>query len=489
MRSRRDLDQDAVTSAHADVTAARLTASPRVRMLRSMTNHHRPTVPSVAVTLLLLATLAPRSASAEDAAQEPPPEELEQRVRVLERKEEIAKEQAAEKAKTAPAVSVGKEGFALKSADGAFSLRIRGYVHADGRFFSGDESKPVSDTFILRRARPIVEATLWKIFDARLMTDFGEGKAVIQDGYLEARFHESAKLRAGKFKAPVGLERLQSATDITFVERALPTNLVPNRDLGIQLSGDLAAGKLSYAAGVFNGVVDGGSGDADVNDGKDVAARIFWRPLKPADGEARVDVGLGIGASSGDQEGSASSTSLPSYKTAGQQTFFSYRSDGEEEGTVVAAGAHRRISPQAWLFAGPFGVIAEHVTSSQEVALAGVSDTLTHASWEVTASWVATGEPLTFKGVVPRKSFDPQAGGFGAVILSIRASALDVDDDSFPVFADRDKSAESATGIGAGVSWNLTKGVRFMLDYEQTRFDGLERETEKVLFTRFQVAF
>ena len=38
---------------------------------------------------------------------------------------------------------------------------------------------------------------------------------------------------AGKFKVPVGLERLQSANDIRFVERAFPTSLLPNRDLGV----------------------------------------------------------------------------------------------------------------------------------------------------------------------------------------------------------------------------------------------------------------
>ena len=52
-------------------------------------------------------------------------DELDQKVRVLERKEELVKE-AAEAA--------GRDGFSIRSADGAFVLRLRGYVQVDARF-------------------------------------------------------------------------------------------------------------------------------------------------------------------------------------------------------------------------------------------------------------------------------------------------------------------------------------------------------------------
>ena len=48
-------------------------------------------------------------------------------------------------------------------------------------------------------------------------------------------------LTAGKFKVPVGLERLESATDIRFIERGFPTSLVPNRDLGVHSAAMLPA--------------------------------------------------------------------------------------------------------------------------------------------------------------------------------------------------------------------------------------------------------
>src|SRR5699024_6016233 len=138
-------------------------------------------------------------------------------------------------------------------------------------------------------------------FAFRVMPDFGGGTTTLQEAYLDWTFSPAAVLRVGKFKEPVGLERLQSAADIAFVERALPTSVAPNRDLGIQLGGSLASGRLEYAVGLFNGVVDGGSGDLDSNDGKDLAARLWLTPWR---GTPSVLSGLsfGIAATSGDQE-------------------------------------------------------------------------------------------------------------------------------------------------------------------------------------------
>jgi phosphate-selective porin OprO and OprP len=392
-----------------------------------------------------------------------------------------------------PAIAAGKDGFTLKSADGAFQLKLRGYVQADGRFWLGDDERPAADTFLLRRIRPILEGTLYEIFDFRIMPDFGEGQTRLFDGYVEARFTPAAKLRAGKFKPPVGLERLQSATDIVFVERALPSNLVPNRDVGVQLSGDLAAGRLNYAVGVFNGVADGGSGDTDTDDSKDAAARLFATPFAKEDGPLE-GLGFGIAASRGNQRGTAAAPALPIYRTPGQQTFFSYRTDGVASGgPTLADGARERFSPQAYLYRGPLGLMAEHVRSSQEVRRGTTTAELTHDAWQLAASWVLTGEDASFRGVPPRAPFDRETGAWGAVELVARFSALDVDDDAFPFFADPAVAASEATAWAVGVNWYLGRGVRLGANYETTSFEGGaptgDREDERVLLTRLQINF
>jgi phosphate-selective porin OprO/OprP len=420
-------------------------------------------------------------------------EELDQKVRILERKEELRQEQETEKAKTATSVTSGKDGFSIKSADGAYVLKLRGYAQFDGRFFQKDDERPAVDTFTLRRVRPMFEGTVFKIFDFRIMPDFGQGQTVLFDAYIEGRFSPYFKVRAGKFKPPVGLERLQSATDILFVERALPTNLVPNRDLGVQVSGDFNGGAASYAVGVFNGVADGGNqADADNNDEKDVEARLFFQPFLVAGGPLK-NLGFGLAGSSGKHEGTLTASGLPGYRTPAQQTFFSYRSDTTAAGTVVADGRHTRLSPQGYFYSGPFGLLAEYVQSKQEVRRGTVTTDLTHTSWQASASWVLTGGEASYRGVSPKQNFDLKNHTWGAFELAARYSKLDLDEDTFPTYANPASSARSATAWAVGLNWYLNKSLKVMLDYEATQFDGGaatgDREDENILFSRFQVAF
>lgn len=416
--------------------------------------------------------------------------DLDQKVRILQRQREIEAEAAEERKKTASQFTAGKEGFSWKSADGDFVLRLRGYVQLDGRFFSQD-TPAGTDTFLMRRVRPIFEGTVFKIFDFRVMPDFGLGTSVLQDGYVEARFSPALRLRAGKFKPPVGLERLQSATDLVFVERAQPTNLVPNRDVGVQLGGDLAEARVQYAVGVFNGVPDGGSEDLDNNDDKDVAARLFFQPFV-AGKNAVSGLSFGIAASTGDQAGTVAEPGLPAFRTAGQVTFFSYRSDATAAGTTVADGTRQRLSPQATFYLGPFGLLAEYVTSKQGVRRGTERAELTNSSWQAAASWVIGGN-ASYRGVTPKKPFSGFGSGPGAFELAVRYSRLEVDRDAFPFFANPLSAARTARAWGLGVNWWANRNVRFLTSYELTTFDGGaaagDRPDERVLFTRFQVAF
>jgi len=234
-------------------------------------------------------------------------EELEQKVRTLERQQEVSEEvRTADKAKQTAAVSAGTDGFALKSTDGAFQLKLRGLLHADSRWFFDSDNPTSDDTFTLRRARPFIEGTVFNLFDFRFMPDFAGGRTVIQDAYVDARFLPWLQIKAGKFKTPFGIERLQSASAIRFVERALPNNLVPNRDIGGELHSELGGGVFSYSLAGLNGVNDGRSsddiGDIDNNVDKDFAGRIFAHPFLNTSIVALQGLGIGFGTSYVDAE-------------------------------------------------------------------------------------------------------------------------------------------------------------------------------------------
>ncbi len=411
---------------------------------------------------------------------------VEERLNLLERKVEVSEENAANAAKTAAKPQADKDGYALKSADGNFLLKFRGLVQVDGRWFSEKTGSAAVDQFLLRRIRPTFEGTLWKDYDFRITPDFANNSATsLFDAYLDVKTFP-VKLRVGKFKPPVGLERLQSASDIAFVERGFPTLLVPSRDTGLQLFGDVFGGKLSYAASFTNGVTDGGTGETDANDGKEGAIRLFAHPFK--DGTTPLQ-GLGIGAAA---TYAGSQVTLSSYRSPGQFTIFTSSS------AATGNGEHIRFAPQAYWYWRSFGTLGEYVRSTQRIRRSTFNRDITNEAWQIAATYVLTGEEASFKGVKPAKNFDPKNGGWGAFELAGRYQRLTLDGDNFDNgLASRASSVSRATAWSTGVNWYLNRNVKFVVDYEQTTFnDGggtaaspVDRPTEKVVFTRWQFSY
>ena len=228
-------------------------------------------------------------------------EAIDEQVRIVDRRREIDQEALTSRFSQSPVLEAGRDGFFFRSPDSSFQFKIGGYFQADSRFFAGS-NQPEASTFILRRVRPVFTGTFYKSIEFRLMPDWGQGQSVLQDLHLDFRFFPKASVRFGKFKAPFSLERLQSATDLTFTERAFPTNLAPNRDTGVQVYGDFAAGTFSYAIAAMNGVPDGGSSDLDTNDGKDFVGRVFFQPfIRGGVDHKGSGLGVGIAASHGRQ--------------------------------------------------------------------------------------------------------------------------------------------------------------------------------------------
>jgi phosphate-selective porin OprO/OprP len=420
-------------------------------------------------------------------------DELDQQVRILQRLRELEADsiKTASKDKVSATASA-KDGFSIKSADGKFAVRLKGLVQTDGRFFLSDSAVPATNTFFLRRARPILEATIGKYLEMRLQPDFGQGTTVLFDAYTDVKVSPAFAVRVGKFKPPVDLERLQSASDIVFAERAMATNLAPNRDIGLQLSGDLDSGLVAYQVGVFNGVPDLGNGDGDVSDAKDFAGRIFLQPFKtgPAKG-----LGIGVSGTTGIERGTTAAPQLAGYRTAGQQTWFRYvSSTTTPAGNVFADGRRQRLAPQAYFYTGPLGLHGEYITSWQAVSRAGFPTTkLEHTAWQATGSYFLTGEKNSWRSAAPRKPFDPKAGTFGAVELAARYSELSIDDATFPAFANPANTPSKAKAWAVGINWYLARAIKAVVDYEHTTFTGGsatgDREAENFVATRIQYAF
>lgn len=234
-------------------------------------------------------------------------------------------------------------------------------------------------------------------------------------------------------------------------------------------------------------------------------------PFAKSDNFFLKGFGIGIGATHADLSGNpgspaaagaaalAANALLPSYRTPGQQVFFSYRA-----GTTPAFADGERIrwAPQFYYYAGSFGVLGEYVESKQNVGrvrtAASRSDTLNTSAWQRSAAYFLTGEEETYFGFSPKSPFQIGGPGWGALELALRVHELDMDEAAFAggaaSFADPSVSARQARAVGAGLNWWLNQNLRWMLDYERTRFEGgaangANRPDEKALLTRFFLAF
>jgi phosphate-selective porin OprO and OprP len=479
-------------------------------------------------------------------------EELDQEIRILKRKHELDQEAAETAKKSTAVVRAGNTGFSLESADGQNILKLRGLLQVDHRlYFEGandvrnrtdqragdlnaDGFHDAADSWLSRRVRPIIEGTLFGKYDFRFTPEFAGGNASVVDAYIDARFNPAFKVRVGKFKSFVGLERLQSGADIKFLERSYVTNaILPNRDQGIAVHGDLLGDTVNYAFGLVNGVSDGGiiSTGTEFDGRKEVTARVFATPFKN-DYSAMNGLGFGVAATYTDTQGErnlnftdtsaadATRNGLPSYLTDGQNTFFRYSS------AAVADGQRLRVSPQAYYYSGPLGVIAEYATVRQDVSLTGAggagSNTaitpntnkkLNHSAWQIAVSYLLTGEDASFKSVRPKQDFD-LGPGWGAWELVARYSEINLDDDTFRdptgtsftgAYADLSTSARSARSWTGGVNWYLNQNTKVALNYSRTTFDGgagigivpidaagtnvRDRPDESAFLTRIQIAF
>ncbi len=488
----------------------------------------------------------------ETATVSPEVAKLKTKVNTLERKLEVQDEVTTGALKKLPIFDAGDNGFRITSADKKNQLRIGATIQTDYRNFLGNTAAwnpstsvngPIGpDSIFLRQARIVLEGYILKDIYFKIMPDFAQTSNtanMLPDAYVDFAYATQASLLVGKYKPSIGLERLQGDANTAFLERAFPTNLAPNRDMGIQVHGgfgmpgykaETAPGPIdnknafTYQVGITDGTGDSGNpygngaqtssstGFATANN-KEFDGRIFALPFQHSGYDWLEGFGIGLAGSFSSPDNlviNAQRTPL------GQSQFIDYTqlNSTTQTGTrvITANGSSNRIYPQAYWYKGPFGVMGEYVASTQTLSAAGAAGTSskvnnitqTNTAAQAQVSYVITGEDNTFEGVKPIRNFDPFKGSWGALQLAARWSELNVDSDTFKMI-DPTKSARKATAGTVGANWFLNKNTLIRLDYEYVSFEGgagtktgsggsttyniANRPSEQVLSTRFQLAF
>jgi phosphate-selective porin len=105
------------------------------------------------------------------------------------------------------------------------------------------------------------------------------------------------RLTGGQFKVPLGRQEMTSSTYLQFVDRdILSGEFTRGRDVGLMLDGRIAGGRVSYAAGVFNG--NPASRLGNDNEAFQYNGRVVFQPFGPvryseSDFETRAPVVAG----------------------------------------------------------------------------------------------------------------------------------------------------------------------------------------------------
>jgi phosphate-selective porin OprO/OprP len=437
-------------------------------------------------------------------------EELDQKLRILERKQEIADEFTSGEFKKIPDIRADSGGLRVTSKDKKFDFRLRGLLQVDYRTYldtdlntsvAATNNPDQNDGFVLRRVRPRFQGTLWENTTFEFTPELSWGNNAntvrITDTWANHKFYDEFNIKAGLFKTPLGIERLQSAASTPFPEHGLATNLVPTRDIGAEINGLTWNKKLSYRLGVFQGVVD--SDDSRTNtslqEGVDVIAGVFVEPFKKNGPLELQGLGFGVAGSWGEKQGTFQNGNRLRYRSAGQDAFF----DTNTANFNLAGDAYR-LNPSLYYYYGPWGLIGEYVYSSYGFERANntnLGGRVASQAWSATATYVLTGEDASYAGVKPDRPFSMKEGGWGAWEIGGRIGSVSIDGDAFNVIGGQrlavNGSAEEALGYGAVVNWYLNQNVKAQLAYDHTEYNGYaggsgDRPDEDVIVDRFQVA-
>lgn len=371
-----------------------------------------------------------------------------------------------------------QDGLRLDSGDGNLTAKVGGRVMFDWMVGSADgelESQvgPVEDGSEFRRARLYMSGAVCNWMGYKLELEFADSGVDFKDAYLAfPHLLPFGELRLGHLREPFGLEVLTSSNDITFLERALPAILTPDRNTGIQLAGTACGERVTWALGGFaetDGVADN-VGD----DGWSVTGRVTALPWYEDEGRRLLHIGL---------SGSVRDPDSVSYS---QRPEAHLAPTSVETGTLLTDSVGLAGMEGAFV-CGPFSLQGEIVCSNVDPASDPES---TFTGGYLQASCFLTGEHRpyerssgTFGRVRPHKSFNGK-DGWGAWEVAARWSCLDLDDGSV--------DGGELTDLSVGLNWYLNPNIRIMWNYVHPMLDAKagDNEGDADLFVmRVQIAF
>ena len=392
-----------------------------------------------------------------------------------------------------------RHGFVIADHDNRYRLRLGGRFI--GRTTIIESGVPFDDETDVKSARLYANLSFFDNVSFRIQGEFSgsaifeetgifekTGKdsldAELKDIYLEVRYVEWARLRAGQFKVPFTWESLQSSKHLDFGDRSIAVRNMrsPTRDIGGMLHGRLHDDRIQYQVAIVNGA---GENTSDDNSAKDLVGRLFFRPSSSRQDSVLSDLHLGVSGTWGHEEEDYSNNK---FKTVAGTSFVTFAEGVEQKGYRTRLGTELiwPIGP-ASLKAEWMGMWLEnlHLESSEEDA--------DFYGLYLSGTYLLTGEEKPLGKIVPDRPFSLPKRQWGAWEVAVRYSMFQADTDLFRLGIAT--GADRADAFTLGLNWYLNEFFRITLNYEHTEFDddllidGESHDDEDAFLTQLQFEF
>jgi phosphate-selective porin OprO/OprP len=440
-------------------------------------------------------------------------DELDQRLKILDRRWELAEEAATDRTssisrrldtleKSTP--KADKDGWVDLSTE-KWTVKLGGHVqmdlinwpHADPAITGAAAAPGTKDYFEFRRLRLVADGTGYGVFDFRLQMTLepetvGESPAGtvtspdIKDAYLSMnQIPYLGRFRIGNFFVPFSLEQVTNDTNNIFLERSIPTQgiFAADREVGVAFYNATADQNFTWSYGAFlDSISEGLKERIDDNQGIRVSGRVTWLPYydEPSNGRYLVHTGLGILYTS-DQNDSVRFRARPQIHEGPRLI----------DSGALAADAYTTGNLEFAVVWGPIAIQSEAFLSNVDM-LSG--DSVNVYGAYVHASYFLTGENRIYERFgqhgaqfgrnAPYTNFFlvPGCHGWGAWELKARTSYLALNE------VDRGRYND----LTVGVNWYWSDRIRVMFDWihpwtnEETTFGSTQSD---ILAMRFDFSW
>jgi phosphate-selective porin OprO/OprP len=184
--------------------------------------------------------------------------------------------------KTVPLKARFGNGFEFITEDDEFQLQVHQQVQTDYRIFEPNGDFLYHDAIVFPRARLFLNGRLTKQWDYMFSINRGFGNLDILDAWVNYHRSDGFQVKIGRFMTPFNYEQfaIQNMWLIAPERSLFTSNLGLNRQLGMQVWGQVLDKRLDYAGGVFDGPRNSYE---DFNNAKDVMAYLNARPFEQGD--------------------------------------------------------------------------------------------------------------------------------------------------------------------------------------------------------------